>query len=77
MELKNRIEVAKASLRKAENAKTVAETQKENAEGQLKEVVSKMAEAGVTPENINEEVVKLEEKINADLDKVERLIPSV
>jgi chromosome segregation ATPase len=76
LEIKNRIENAKGNLRRAENAKTVAETQKANAEAQLEEVRAKMAEAGVTPETINEEIVRLEEKLNADLSKVERLIPT-
>jgi transcription elongation GreA/GreB family factor len=77
MEIKQRIEMAKANLKKAENAKTVAETQRAAAEGQLKETVEQMAAAGVTPETINGEIVTLEEKVNADLDKVERLIPVV
>jgi chromosome segregation ATPase len=76
LEIKNRIEAAKANLRKAENAKTVAETQKATAEQQLAEVEVKMAEAGVTPETINEEIVKLEEKLKTDVSKVERLIPT-
>ncbi|XJZ25994.1 hypothetical protein ACF5W4_11330 [Bacillota bacterium Lsc_1132] len=77
MEIKARIEMAKANLKKAENAKTVAETQKTAAETQLEATVNEMAAAGVTPETINEEILKLEEKVNADLDKVERLIPQV
>ncbi|MEN2464961.1 hypothetical protein [Ornithinibacillus sp. JPR2-1] len=74
-EIKNRIEVAKANLRKAENAKTVAETQKANAEQQLKEVEEKMTAAGVSSETISDEISKLEYKIQEDLTKVERLIP--
>jgi chromosome segregation ATPase len=46
------------------------------AEQQLEEIKGKLAEAGVTPETVNEEIVKLEEKLNADLSKVERLIPT-
>lgn len=77
MEIKARIEMAKANLKKAENAKTVAETQKASAEKQLQEVTEEMAAAGVTAETINAEIITLEEKVNADLDKVERLIPQV
>lgn len=76
LEIKNRIEAAKANLRKAENAKTVAETQKATAEQNLEEVKAKMVEAGVTPETIQDEISKLEEKLQADLSKVERLIPT-
>lgn len=74
-EIQARIENAKENLRKAEQAKTVAETQKANAEEQLQEVITKMEEAGVTPETISEEITKLEYKIQEDLTKVERLIP--
>ncbi|MGP9042140.1 hypothetical protein [Cytobacillus kochii] len=76
LEIKNRIETAKANLRKAENAKTVAETQKATAEQNLEEVKVKMSELGVTPETIQDEISKLEEKLQADLSKVERLIPT-
>jgi chromosome segregation ATPase len=74
-EIKNRIETAKANLRKAENQKTIAETNKQNAEQQLEEVKAKMTEAGVTPDTINNEIEKLEASIQNDLTKVERLIP--
>ncbi|WP_214812292.1 hypothetical protein [Exiguobacterium sp. s181] len=73
--LKDRLEQAKTNVRSAENAKTIAETQKASAEQQLEEVIAKMKEEGVTPETINEEIVKLESKITEDLGKVERLIP--
>lgn len=76
LDIKNRIEDAKVKVRRAENAKTVAETQKANAEQQLEEIKAKMLEAGVTPENIQEEINKLEEKLNTDLSRVERLIPT-
>lgn len=75
MEINQRIEAAKANLKKAENAKTVAETQKSAAEKQLEENVQEMAAAGVTPETISLEIQTLEDQVAADLDKVERLIP--
>lgn len=73
--IQSRIEQAKANLRKAEQAKTVAETQKANAEEQLQEVVLRMQAAGVSAETISDEITKLETKIQEDLTKVERLIP--
>lgn len=76
MDIKSRIEAAKANVRRAENARVVAQTQKENAEEQLRGVDSQMAEAGVTPETINDEIARLEAKLNDDLAKVERLIPT-
>lgn len=77
MNPQQRIEAAKANLRRAEQAKTVAETQKAAAEQQVKETVQEMTQHGVTPETINSEITQLEAKVNADLDQVERLIPQV
>lgn len=75
MDIQTRIETAKANLRKAENAKTVAQTQHDSAEKQLAETVAEMAEAGVTPDTINGEITSLEEKVTGDLDRIERMIP--
>jgi len=77
MNPQQRIEAAKANLRKAEQAKTVAETQKAAAEQQVKETVQEMTQHGVTPETITGEIIQLEAKVNADLEQVERLIPQV
>lgn len=77
MDAKTRIEASKANLRKAEQARTVAETQLTTAKAQEEEVIKQMAAEGVTPENINDEIARLEQQINADLDKIEQLIPRV
>lgn len=77
MDIKNRIEVAKINLKKAENTKTIKETQKKAAEQQRDEVVTKMAQDGVTPETVGQEIAKLEAEIGENLTKVEGLIPKV
>lgn len=77
MDIKNRIEVAKINLRKAENAKVQAETQKAAAEKQLAEVIEQMAAEGVTPDTIQQEIAKLENQVETDLGRVEALIPQV
>ncbi|EJL40757.1 hypothetical protein PMI08_04224 [Brevibacillus sp. CF112] len=77
MDIKNRIEVAKINLRKAENAKVQAETQKAAAEKQLAEVIEQMAAEGVTPDTIQQEIAKLENQVVTDLGRVEALIPQV
>ena len=77
METKQRIELAKANLRKAEQAKTIAETQKAAAEKQRDEVAAEMAQENVTPETIVAEIAKLQTQVDADLTKVEELIPKV
>lgn len=77
MDVKSRIEMAKLKLRNAENAKITAETQKKTAEDNLKDVVVKMEENGVTPETIDAEITNLEKSINEDLESIEKLIPEV
>lgn len=77
MDAKNRIEIAKVRIEKAKNAKLVAETQKAGAEKEVKAVIEKMAELGVTPDTIAEEIAKLQAEVEANLSKVEQLIPTV
>jgi DNA-binding transcriptional regulator YhcF (GntR family) len=77
MDTKQRIEAAKANVKRAENAKTIAETQAATAQQQLEGIVQEMATAGVTPDTISSEILKLEAQINSDLDTVERLTPQV
>lgn len=77
MDIKNRIEMAKANLKKAETAKITAETQKAAAEKQLEETTQAMAAEGVTPDTIQQVIEGLEAQVEADLAKVERLIPQV
>lgn len=72
-----RIEAAKNAVKRAENAKTVAETQAAAAEQQLQGIIQEMATAGVTPDNISDTILRLEAQINADLDKIEHLTPQV
>lgn len=77
MDIKNRIEVAKANLKRAEQTKTVKETQLKAAEEQKAEVIRKMAGEGVTPETIGAEISKLDAEIQDGLTKIEGLIPTV
>jgi len=77
MDIKNRIEVAKINLKRAENSKTIKETQKAAAEKQRDDVVAKMAQEGVTPDVIAEEIAGLETAIQEGLTKIEGLIPKV
>lgn len=77
MDIRTRIETAKSNLKRAEQAKTVAETQKAAAEQQREEVVQKMAVEGVTPDTIAEKISELETSIVDTLATVEGLIPKV
>lgn len=75
MDIKSRIDVAKINLKKAEQAKTIKETQKAAAEKQRDEVMQRMAQEGVTPDTVGDEIAKLEAEIVDNLTKIERLIP--
>lgn len=77
MDAKTRIETAKIRIEKAKRAQTIAETEKAAAEKQQAEVTGKLADLGVTPETAAAEIAALESKIDADLTKVEGLIPAV
>lgn len=77
MTTQERIEAAKQKLEAAEKAKTVAETQLENAQKQCDEIVEEMKQLGVTPETIVAEITKLSEQIEEDLKAVEAGIPEV
>jgi len=72
-----RINLAKTNLQKAATAKTVAETQKANAEAQLKEVEQQMMAEGVTPDTIGDVIAQLQSQVEQDLQRVESLIPRV
>lgn len=75
MDVKTRIETAKLNLKKAEQAKTIAETQLESAKTQQEEILKEMAELGVTPETIDAEIARLETEMSTQLAEAERLIP--
>jgi hypothetical protein len=77
MDAKQRIELAKVNLKKAETQKITLETQKTEAEKQRDDLVEKLKAEGVTPETAAPEIANLETKINEDLGKVETLIPAV
>lgn len=77
MTTQERIEAAKQKLEAAEKAKTVAETQLENAQKQCDEIVEEMKQLGVTPETIETEITKLSEQIEEGLKAVEAGIPEV
>lgn len=75
MDVKTRIDAAKINLKKAEQAKTIAETQLAAAKTQQEEIVKEMAALGVTPETIEAEIARLEAETASQLTEVERMIP--
>lgn len=77
MDFKYRIEQAQAKLKDAEQAKTVAETQLKTAKDECDAVIKKMETLGVTPENIEAEIAKLEAEVNDGLTAIEQAIPTI
>jgi F0F1-type ATP synthase membrane subunit b/b' len=77
MEIKERIDAAKAKLDKAARAKTIAETQLEAAVKQCDDIVADMQKHGVDPETIGAEIEKLTAKVNTELTEIENAIPEV
>lgn len=77
MTVKERIEAAKASLERAEKAKTVAETQLETATKQCDEVIASMKEYSVDPETIGGEIDRLTTQVDKELGEIEKAIPQV
>ena len=77
MEIKERIEKAQNALKAAEQAKTVAETQLTAAQKECDDVIAEMGTLGVTPENIDAEIQRLEKEVDHDLTAVEQAIPTV
>lgn len=77
MDFKYRIEQAQAKLKDAEQAKTVAETQLKTAKDECDAVIKEMEALGVTPENIEAEIAKLEAEVNDGLTAIEQAIPTI
>lgn len=77
MEIKERIEAAQVKLKKAEQAKTVAETQLTAAQEQLAEIEKQMTAEDVTPDTIDAEIKRLETLIEEGITKVEVMLPEV
>lgn len=77
MGFKYRIEQAQAKLKDAEQAKTVAETQLKTAKDECDAVIKEMETLGVTPENIEAEIAKLEAEVNDGLTAIEQAIPTI
>lgn len=77
MEIRERIQAAKDKVKKAEQAEVAAKQDLKNYTEQRDEVVEKMKEYNITPENAQDELTKLEGRINENLDKVEELTPEL
>jgi chromosome segregation ATPase len=74
---KQRIELAKVNLQKADRAQAQAETEEKTAKEQREELVGKLKELKVTPETAPKEISDLDQSISERLTKVEGLIPKV
>lgn len=77
MDIHARLEALKAKLKRAEQAKTVAETQLQAALARITEIEAEMQRYDVSPETIRQKVKQLEEEITDNLAQVEGLIPQL
>ncbi len=69
-----RLENLKSQIESGKVEKTRAETNLQTYEKQRDEIITQMAELGVTPETVDNEIARLEQQIEADLREAEGLL---
>lgn len=69
-----RLNSLKTKIEEGKVEKARAEANLESYAKQRDEIVAEMAQYGVTPETIDEEIKRLEQEIEADLAKAEELL---
>lgn len=69
-----RLNNLKTQIEQGKIEKTRAETNLQNYTKQRDDIVAQMAELGVTPETVDNEIERLEQEIEADLAKAEELL---
>lgn len=69
-----RLNSLKTKIEEGKVEKARAEANLESYTKQRDEIVAEMAQYGVTPETIDEEIKRLEQEIEADLAKAEELL---
>lgn len=74
-ELTQKLNGLKAQVQKAQTDKAKAEATIENLSKQRETVVGELSQLGVTPENLDPEIARLEEEIAANLARAEELLP--
>lgn len=65
----------KNSLDKAKEIKYKAEARLEQLENQYDEILSELKELNIKPENLNDEIVRLEKEIQTMMEKIKQLLP--
>lgn len=71
-----RLQNIKAALEKAKTDRARAEATKENLEKQRDAIVEEIRSMGFEPENLDATIAELDAAIQADLSKLEQLIPA-
>lgn len=71
-----RLNALKAQIEQGKNEKARAEANKETYEKQKQEIIAQLAELGVTPENLDAEIQRLDTEIQQGLAKAEELLNS-
>ena len=75
MDLEKRLNELKEGLKKAQDLKYRADARKESLLKQKEELIEEIKEEGIKPENIQDEIDRLQKEINQLANEVEKLIP--
>lgn len=75
MNYDDKLKELKLDLDKATNLKYKAEAKLEQLNNQEKQLIAELKELGVKPEDLDQEIVKLEKEIKALFEKADSLLP--
>lgn len=75
MNYDDKLKELKIDLDKATNLKYKAEAKLEQLNNQEKQLIAELKELGVKPEDLDQEIVKLEKEIKALFEKADSLLP--
>ena len=74
MENRERLDTLKKQVEEAKEAKAKAEANLETYQKQREEIIKEMSELGVAPDNIEDEIKKIDKAVEENLDAAEKLL---
>jgi chromosome segregation ATPase len=74
-QLEEQIKGLKTKIEDAKNKRYRAEIRLEELEKKEKEILNQLAELGVEPNSLDEEIEKLEKEIQKEIEEVKQMIP--
>jgi chromosome segregation ATPase len=75
LQIEERIKVIKNKIDRAKNERIRAITKLEGLEKEEKEILEQLKELGVEPEQLADEIARLEKEIAEELSNIEQLLP--